>query len=107
MTPSIEDPARINHHAWRVHFTCHNALRLNLYAALGKNHSVEPSGDHDAIPFDLSFDFRVFSEHYSLLGYNISLHVSVDTKRARQCQCAFERHALIDEARPLFTDAIT
>src|SRR5271169_468692 len=103
---SIKDATRIDHHARRVHFARDHALRLNLYPALREDHSVEAARDDHAVPFNLSLDLGVFSEHDGLLGNNVSLHVSVNAECPGQRQRAFERNALIDETGPLFAETV-
>jgi len=100
MAAPIEDSTRINHHAWRVNFPSDYALWLDLHSSAGKDHAIKMPGDHHAVAFNLSFDFRVLPEDHRLLGNDVSLYVSVDAKGTCQRQRSLERNALIDETSP-------
>src|ERR1700757_5082351 len=89
-----------------MNFSRDDALGLNLHSAPRKNHAVEVSRDHHPVPFDLSLNFCIFAENYGLLGNNISLNVTVDTKRSCERQGALKRYTLINESCPLFTATI-
>jgi hypothetical protein len=99
---SVENSAGIDDHARRVYFSGDDALGLNFDAALGKNYPIEAAGDDDAIAFNLSFDFGIFTEDYSLLGNDVALHVAVDAKSAGDLKSALQGHALVNKAGPFF-----
>ena len=82
MASPVEDSARINDHARRVHFASDHALGFNLHATLGKYHAIKPAGDDDAIAFNLTFDSGAFAQDDGLLGYDISLDPSIDAERS-------------------------
>jgi hypothetical protein len=103
---TIEDSARVNHHARRMHFTCNNAFGLDLDAPLRKNYSIEPPGDYHAISFDLPFDFGAVTQNDGLLRNDIPFYISVDAKRPSYLQSPFERYTLIYESGPLFARAV-
>ena len=107
MAAAIEDSARVNDHARGVNLPSNHALGLNLHAPFGKDHAIESAGNHDAVSFNLSLDLGAFPEDYRLLGDDIALDVAVDAKSSLELERALECHALIDEARPLFTRAIS
>src|SRR5215469_1811381 len=88
-----------------MNFASDHALRLNLHAALREDDAIETAGNHNAISFDLPFDFRAVSEHHGLLRDNVAPHVSVNPERAFDRQRSFKRNALIDEASPLFASS--
>jgi hypothetical protein len=104
---AIEDSARVNDHTGGVNFASNHALGLNLHAAFGKDHTIESAGNHYAIAFNLSLDLGAFPENYRLLGDDIALDVAVDAESSFELERTLERHALINETRPLFTDAIS
>lgn len=106
MASPVEDSARINDHARRMHFASDHTLGFNLHATLGKYHAIKSAGDDDAIAFNLSFDSSAFTQDDGLLGYDISLDPTIDAERSFQLKRTLERHALVDETRPLFTAAI-
>src|SRR5882724_3124519 len=83
----------------------HDTLWLNFNAALGEDDSVVSARNHDAVPFNLPFDFGVFAEDQGLLGDDVALHVSVNAEGARHGQRAFHRDALINKSCPLFPAA--
>jgi hypothetical protein len=89
-----------------MNFASDYAFCLNLDASLREYHSIEPPGDHHAVPFDLSFDFGAFAQDYRLLGNDIALHIAVDAKCPCELKRAFKGHTLIDESGPLFAHAI-
>jgi len=49
----------------------HDTLWLNFNAALGEDDSVVSARNHDAVPFNLPFDFGVFAEDQGLLGDDV------------------------------------
>ena len=102
---AIEDPAWIDDHARGMHFAGHDALGLDLDAALGEDYAIEAAGDHYAVSFNLALNFGAFTEDYGLLRNDITSDVAVDAERAGDLQRAFQRNALIDEAGPLFVAA--
>ena len=106
MASPVEDSARINDHARRVHFTSDHALGFNLHAASGKYHTVKSAGDDNAIAFNLSFDSSPFAQDNGLLGYDVSLDLAIDSKRPFELERALERHSSVDETGPLFAAAI-
>lgn len=82
MATSIEDSARINHHARRMNLARDYAFGLNFHAPLRKNNSIKSAGDDHMIPFDLPFDLSAFTEDYGLLGNDIAFDVAIDTESA-------------------------
>ena len=106
MAAAVKNSAWIDHHAGGVDFAGYDTFGLNFDAALGENHAVETAGDDYAVAFDLSFHFCALSENDRLFGDDVAFDVAVDAKRARKLQRALKRHALIDEAGPLFIRAI-
>src|ERR1700692_3718364 len=107
MASPIKNPARIDHHARRMHLAGDHALGLNLHATFRENHAVESSRDHHAIAFNLPFNFCAFAQYYRVLRNNIALHNSVNAKSSADLQRAFQRHPLIDKSGPLFSDVVT
>src|SRR6516164_6166268 len=89
-----------------MNFSGYDALRFNLNTSLGKNHSIETARDNHAIPFDLPFDFCLFSEDHRLLGDDVSLDVPVDAERSFNGQRSFKRHPLINEPGPLLARSV-
>ena len=85
MASAIKDAARIDDHAWRVNFSRHNTLGLDLHSPLCENHSVKAAGDYHAIAFDLTFDFCALAKNYSLFRDDVSLYVAVDAERSGDC----------------------
>src|SRR5260370_11101664 len=102
MAAPVEDPARIDYHAWGVNLSSNNALGLNLNTPFGKNHAIEAAGNHHAVAFDLSLDFGAFPEDDRLLRDNVSFNVAVNAERAGDCQRSFKGYTLIDETCPDF-----
>lgn len=80
MAAAIEDSAGIDHHTGGMHFSGHYALSLYLYSPFCKNDAVKASGNHDAIAFDLPFDFSALAQDHGLFGYDIALDVSIDAE---------------------------
>jgi hypothetical protein len=103
---AVKDTAWVDHHAGRVNFAGDDAFGLNLDAAFCENYAIKAAGNHDAVSFDLAFDFGAFTEDYGLLGNDVAAHVAVDAKRSSELQRTFEGYALVDKAGPLFADAI-
>lgn len=99
---AVEDSARVNDHAGGMYFARYDTLGLNLDAAFGENYAVEAAGDDDAVSLDLSLDFGTLTKHHGLLRDDVALDVAVDAERPRHLQGAFDCHALIDKAGPLF-----
>ncbi len=106
VAPAIENPTWIDDHARGVNFTRNHALGLNFNAASGEDDAIETPRDYDAIPFNLTFDFRIFPEDHGLFGDDVSLDVSIDAERSREGQRTFERYSLINKAGPFFTGSI-
>src|SRR6516164_556527 len=98
---TIENSSRIDHHARRVNFAGHDALRLDLDAPFGKDHSVKAARNHHAISFDLTLDLSALSKDHRLLRDNVSLDVPVDAERPFDIQGSFKRYALVYESCPL------
>src|ERR1700676_3049365 len=94
---SIENSARLNHKAWRVNLSGHNALGLNFHSALGKNHAIEFASDNDVVPLDLTFDSRALSERQTVGREKVSLHFSVHPKNSGCFERAFKADTLIEE----------
>lgn len=105
MAATVEDAARVDHHARGVHFSSHDALGFDLHSALSKNYAVESPSNDDAIAFDLPFDFGALAQNHCLFGYDVALDVSINAEGSFKLQRAFECYALVDEASPLFTTA--
>ena len=102
MAAPVEDAPRVDDHAWGVHFPGNNALRFNLHAAFGENHTIEAAGNHYAVPFDLSLDFGALAQDNCLLRDDVSFYVAVNAERTGDCERALQGHTLIDETCPLF-----
>jgi hypothetical protein len=102
---TVEDSSGIDHHAGRMNLAGDYALRFDLDASFGKDHTVKAARDHDAITFDLALDFGALSEDHRLIGDDVSLDVPIDAERPFDGQRSFERYALVDESCPLF-DAV-
>src|SRR5215475_11766566 len=83
-----------------------HTLGLNLYAALRKDHTVKTTCDDNAVPFDLPFYLGILSEHNGLFGNDVALHMPVNAKRSGNCECALQRHTLVNKSCPLFADTI-
>jgi hypothetical protein len=103
---TVKNSAGIDDHAGRMDFAGDNAFGLNLDAAFGEDDAIEAAGDDYAVAFDLAFDFSAFAKDDRLLGDDVAFDVAVNAERARKLQRAFKRHALIDEASPLFVRAV-
>jgi len=104
---AIKNSARVNDHAGGVYFAGNHAFGLNLHAALGKDHAVKSARDHHAVAFNLSLDLGAFAENYRLFGDDISFDGAVDAESSFELERTLERHALINETRPLFGGAIS
>src|ERR1700680_2945508 len=107
MASPIKNPARINYHARRMHFSGNHALRLNLHSPLSKNHAIESPRDYHLVAFNLPFHFCAFAQYYCVLRNNIALHNSVNAKSSAYLQRTFQRHSLIDKSGPFFGDVVT
>ena len=102
MAPAVKDSSWIDYQARRVHFTGNDAFGFNLDAPLRENYAVEAPRNHDAIPFNLTFDLSTVTQYHGLLGNDVALNTSVDAKGPRYCESPFEVDALINEACPFF-----
>jgi hypothetical protein len=86
-----------------MNFARDNSLGLDFDAASCKDDAIETSRNHNAIPFNLSFDFCILSKDHRLFGDDVPFNVSVDAKRSCERERAFKRNALIDKPGPFFT----
>src|SRR6516225_463360 len=98
---TIENSSRIDHHARRVNFAGHDALRLDLDAPFGKDHSVKAARNHHAISFDLTFDLSALSKDHRLLGDNASLDVPINPQRPIDLHASYNSHASVYESYQL------
>src|ERR1700738_3052642 len=78
------------------------AFGLNLDAAFGENHAIEPPGNHHAVPFNLALHFGAFAKDDRLLGDDVPFYIAVNAERTCDGERPLERHALVDETCPLF-----
>ena len=67
MATPVKYAARIDNHARGVYFSCDDSLSLNLDTSLGKDYAVKAAGDHDAVSFNLPFDFGSVAKDDGLL----------------------------------------
>ena len=97
MALPVEYSTRFNHQTRRVDFARDHALCLDLDPAFCKNNTVEFSGNHHMIPFDLSFDARAFTQDQAVGGNHIAFNLAVDAKHAGSFESAFELYSLIEK----------
>ena len=82
MAASIKNPARIDHHARRMHFAGDHTFSFNLNPAFGENDAIKSARDHHAVAFDLTLNLRSLAENDGLFRNNVAFHVSVNAERA-------------------------
>jgi hypothetical protein len=100
---AVENASGLNHQAGRVNLTRNHSLGLNLDAALGENHAIEPPGNGDVIAFDLTLYLRVFAKNEALFRKDVSLHFAVQPENPREMKSPFQPDALVHEPDPVFS----
>jgi hypothetical protein len=98
MALPVENTAGLDDQAWGVDLTRDHALGLYLNPALCENDSIEFSGNHHVISFDLPLYPRAFAENEAMRGDHVALHMGVDAEYAGGLERALKFDAPVEEA---------
>ena len=100
MAAAVENAAGLDHETGRMDFAGDDSLGLNFYAALGEDDSVKTAGDNDLIAFDLTFDFRAFTEDQSLIAEDAAFDLRFQAQSAGKLERSFKADGAVEEPGP-------